>query len=225
MNNGELVSRISNQLRMITKDDYINDRFVLSVAQSIATKFITQKIQRRSLDRDMSMYVEVKCIEFEPENVFKCKYVEFRSCNKLSKSVKKIDELGLIYTRYGSSIKELYSIDRQSTVFTESTLYQLRTDSEREGSEGASDKFYILDGYIYVPREITTLSALVLALDQYELDCLCGCKEGNCESAWDKEFVCPDSMLEDVISYSIQNILQTKQIPEDEKPDLNNNSK
>lgn len=224
MNNGELVSRISNQLRMITKDDYINDRFVLSVAQSIATKFITQKIQRRSIDRDMSLYVEIKCIEFEPENVFKCKYVEFKSCNKLSKSKKKISELGLVYTRYGSSIKELYSIDRQSTVFEESTLYQFRTNSEREGSEAVQNKFYILDGYIYVPREIAALSALVLALDQYELDDMCGCSD-NCESAWDKEFICPDSMLEDVIGYAVQNILQTKQIPEDEKPDLNNNSK
>ena len=224
MNNGELVSRISNQLRLITKDDYINDRFVLSVAQSIATKFITQKIQRHSIDRDMSLYKEVKCIEFEPENVFKCKYVEFKSCNELSKSKKTITELGLVYTRYGSSIKELYSIDRQSTIFTESTLYQLRINSEREGNKVGKEKFYILDGYIYIPKEIRTLSGIVLAIDQYELDEVCGCSEG-CESAWDKEFICPDSMLEDVIGYTIQNILQTKQIPEDEKPDLNNNSK
>ena len=56
MKNGKLASRIANQLRMITKDDYINDRFVLSVAQTIALKFITQKTNRRSIDRDMSLY-------------------------------------------------------------------------------------------------------------------------------------------------------------------------
>jgi hypothetical protein len=224
MNNGKLVSRIAQQLRMITKDDYINDRFVLNVAQTIATKFITQKTTRRSIDRDMSLYVEIKCIEFEPENVFKCNYVEFKSCVKLSKSKKNISELGLIFTRYGSSIKELYSIDRNSSTFSESTLYQLRMDSQREGSENAQDKFYILGGHIYVPREIEALSGLVLAIDQFEVDCLCGCTE-DCESAWDKEFICPDSMLEDVISYSIQNILQTKQIQPDENPDLNENSK
>ncbi len=224
MNNAEFVSRVSNQLRLITKDDYINDRLVLSAGQSISKKFITQKIQRRSVDRDMSLYVEVKCIEFEPEDVFKCKYVEFKSCNKLSKSKKKISDLELVYTRYGSSIKELYSIDRESTVFLESTLYQLRNDSNRESSKESSNKFYILDGYVYVARSIQTLSALVLALDQYELDAVSGCSD-NCESAWDKEFICPDSMLEDVVNYTTQNIAQTKQIPEDEKPDLNNNSK
>ena len=224
MNNGNLVSRIAQQLRMITKDDYINDRFVLSVAQTIATKFITQKTTRRSIDRDMSLYVEIKCIEFEPENVFKCKYVEFKSCTELSKSKKSIAELGLIFTRYGSSIKELYSIDRNSSTFSESTLYQLRMDSQREGSENAQDKFYILGGHIYISREIEAVSGLVLATDQFEVDNFCDCTE-NCESAWDHKFIAPDSMLEDIISYTVQNILQTKQIPVDEKPDLSSNTK
>jgi len=224
MNNDELVSRISNQVRTITKDDYISDRFILAVAQTIATKFITQKIQRRSIDRDASLYREIKCIEFEPENIFKCAHVEFKSCDKLSKSKKNLKDLGLVFTRYGSSIKELYSIDRKSTILTESTLYQLRVNSDREGGENDVNKFYILGDHIYVPQEIVTLSGLVLALDQYELDDMCGCND-NCESAWKKEFIAPDSMLEDIISYSIQNILQTKQIPEDEAPNMNNNSK
>ena len=128
MNNREIVSRISSQIRMTAKDDYISDRFVLSVAETIAIKFLTQKIQTRSLDRDTFIYKEISCIEFEPEEVFKCKYVEFKSCKNLSKSVMSLDKLGMIYTRYGSSIKELYSIDRESTSFSESTLHQLRND-------------------------------------------------------------------------------------------------
>lgn len=224
MTNRELVSRISNQLRMISKDDYISDRFILSIAKTIAKKFITQKIKRRSIDRDASLYKEIKCIEFESENIFKCKYVEFKSCDKLSKSIKNIKDIDLVFTRYGSSIKELYSIDRMSTIFTESTLYQLRIDSDREGGDIPQDKFYILDGYIYIPQNVKTLSGLVLALDEYELDALCGCEE-KCESAWKKQFIAPDSMLEDVIGYTIQNITQTKQISPDEKPDLSNNIK
>lgn len=221
MNNRELVSRISNQLRMITKDDYISDRFVLNTAKSIATKFITQKIQRRSIDRDMSLFREVKCIEFEPVDIFSCKFVEFQSCEKLSKS--KVKFSNLIFTRYGSSIKELYSIDRKIS-FSESTLYQFRNNSERKGGLVDRNKFYILDDYIYITDSIEALSGLILTLDQYELDESCGCTD-NCESAWEKEFVCPDSMLEDVITYSVQNLSMTKSIPVDEKPDLSNNIK
>tara|TARA_R110002012_G_scaffold251922_1_gene429914 strand:+ start:1126 stop:1755 length:630 start_codon:yes stop_codon:yes gene_type:complete len=209
---------------MLSKDDYISDRFVLSTAKSIAKKFITQKLQKRSLDRDMSLFKEITCIEFEPVDTFSCSFVEFRTCEALSKSVKSLEDIELVFTRYGSSLKELYSIDRNSTVLTESTLYQLRGDSNREGSEEANDKFYLLNGHIYVPFKIKALSGLVLALDQFELDELCDCEE-NCESAWDKEFICPDSMLEDVIRYAVENIAMTKQIPEDSKPDLNNNSK
>jgi len=222
MNNGELVSRISNQLRMINEDDYISDRFVLSTAKTIARKFITQKIQRRSIDRDLSLYKEIRCIEFEPVDIYSCKYVEFKSCKKLSKSKIKITDL--VFTRYGSSIKELYTIDRK-TNFTESTLYQLRNDSEREGGNNSeSNKFYLLDNYIYVPDHVEALSGLILSLDHYDLDEACECTD-NCESAWQKQFVCPDSQIEDVISYTIQNLLQTKQIQPDEKPDLNSNSK
>lgn len=222
MKNREIVSRISNQIRMITKDDYVSDRLVLNVAKSIATKFMTQKIQRRAIDRDMSLFKEIKCIEFEPEDTFSCKFVEFRSCDKLSKSKAKFSDL--IYTRYGSSIKELYSIDRKNS-FYESTLYQFRNDSNRKGAENLpQNKFYVLDDHIYVPGEIDSLSGLVLATDHYELEESCGCTE-NCKSVWDYEFICPDSMLEDVIGMSLQNLGMTKNIPVDESPDLNNNKK
>ena len=129
-----------------------------------------------------------------------------------------------MFTRYGSSIKELYTIDRSKN-FTESTLYQLRNDSNRAGSEGMQDnKFYLLDGYIYVPDCVEALSGLVLSLDHFELDESCGCTE-NCDSVWDHDFVAPDSMLEDIIGYAIQNISMTKNIAPDEKPDLSNNIK
>lgn len=220
MNNREFVSRVSNQLRMTSKDEYISDRLVLSTGQSFSKKLITQKIQRRSIDRDMSLYKNIDCIEFEPVKAAKCEFVEFRLCDKLSKSVKKFSDL--IYTRYGSTIKELYSIDGKVS-FTESTRYQLRLDSQRDSSY-KPNKFYVLNDYIYIPDEIYTLSGLVLMLDQYELEQLSGCSD-CCESIWDKEFIVPDGMLEDVIGYTVQQLSVTKQIVPDESSDMNENKK
>lgn len=223
MKNAEFVSRVSSQLKLLTKDDYHSDRLILSTGETIARKFITQKIARRSIDRDASLFKEIKCIEFVPENVFKCSHIEFRSCEALSKSKKSLKDIGLIFTRYGSTIKQLHSIDRNSTTFTESTLYQLNIDSQRAGGEEFKNKFYIIDDHIYIPRKVKQLSALILATDQYELDELCDCEE-SCESAWEKDFICPDSMLDDVISYTLQHMAQSKQIPEDENPNLSNNN-
>lgn len=220
MNNREFVSRVSNQLRMTSKDEYISDRLVLSTGQSFSKKLITQKIQRRSIDRDMSLYKNIDCIEFEPVKAAKCEFVEFRLCDKLSKSVKKFSDL--IYTRYGSTIKELYSIDGKVS-FTESTLYQLRLDSQRDSSY-KPNKFYVLNDYIYIPDEIYTLSGLVLMIDQYELEQLSECSD-CCDSVWDKEFIAPDGMLEDVIGYTVQQLSVTKQIIPDESSDMNENKK
>jgi len=224
MTYGEVTSRIANQLKMLSKDAYISNRYILSVVIPTAIKFITQKINRRSIDRNMSLYKELECIEFENIDTFTCGITEFKSCNELSKSVKSIKDIGLIFTRYGSSIKELYSIDRDSTVFTESTLYQHRLDSQRQGSEGINSNFYILDNHIYVPRKIKTLSGLILAMDQYELKKLSGCTD-CCDSFWDFNFPCPDSILADVIQYSVEQIMVSKQIVSDEKGNMNENEK
>lgn len=218
MTKREFVSRVSNQVRMVSKDDYISDRLVLFTGMSIARKLITQKIQRRSIDRSMNLYTEITCLEFEPVDIFKCNYVEFKSCDKLSRSKKPIKDL--IYTRYGSSLKELYSIDRKYN-FKESTLYQLRNDSERQNSKASTDKFYLLEDHIYIPMDVCELNALAIHLDPYDLNQLSSCSD-KCKSAWEYDFVCPDSMLEDVLSYTIQNLLQSKSIQEDEAYNLNN---
>jgi hypothetical protein len=216
----EVVSRVSNQLRTLKKDEYLGRRFILKTAESIALKFITQAISRRSISRDSSLYTEVGCITFEPIDSFTCGVIEFKNCKELSKSTVKFE--GLINTRYGSSIKELYSIDRENT-FTQSTLYQYRNDSQRSSDYSDIDYYYIIDGYIYVPANIKTLSALILMQDQYDLAALSG--SAPCKSAFDFDFICPDSVLEDVISYTIQQISVTKSIPSDEKANLNENEK
>lgn len=224
MNNREFTSRVSSQLRMLSKDSYISDRLIISTGINIATKFITQKIQNRSLNRNANILSELNCIEFKEENIFKCGYVEFKSCKALSKSEKSLEDLGLIFTRYGSSIKELYSIDRDSSVFTESTLYQLRLDSNRAGHQKTPNKFYILDNHIYIPRSIKTLSGIGITTDLYETNEFNGCDKEDCKSYWDYDFVCPDSILEDVINYTVQQLSITKQIPKQETSNLNQNT-
>lgn len=223
MKNSEFVSRVNNELRLLNKDEYISDRYILRSGNVVARQIITQRIKERSLNRNAFLYRQVDCIEFEPINTVECPHIEFKLCKELSKSVKKFSDL--IYTRYGSSIKELYSIDGQYN-FTESTLYQLRNDSQRAGSFYSNSKFYMLNDYIYIPEKIKTLSGRILMPDQYELDLISNCGgEINCESIWDKDFICPDSHLNDVINYTIQRVTIPKQIPEDEKANLNSNDK
>ena len=224
MTNREFVSRVANQLRMLSKDDYVSDRLILSTGISISKKLLTQQLNGRSLNRNSFVFKEITCIEFKDIDKFTCPYVEFKSCKHLSKSVKSIKDIDLIYGRYGSSVKELYSIDNLSQSLTQSTLYQLRNDSKRQGYEQKANKFYVLDGHIYVPARVRTLSALILGMDQYEMDKVSNCSEG-CKSAWEYDFIASDNVLDDVISYTVQQLSLTKQIPEDESANLSNSAK
>jgi len=220
LKNSEVVARISTQLRMLNKDDYTSKRFIIKTAENIALKFITQTITRRSLDRQSSMYREIECIDFEPIDTTLCNVPDFRDCRELSISVKKFPNL--IFTRYGSSIKELYSIDR-SHIFTSSTLSEFRNSQQRRNDFEKEDFFYIINDHIYVPARIKKLSALILMQDQYELDIIAGLD--ICEGYFDKLFIAPDSLLEDIIAFSIQQISTIKSIPEDEKDNLSSNDK
>ena len=217
----EFTSRVSTQLKMISKDDYYNDRLILSTGQSISKKFISQKLRNKGLGRGDYLFTEVPCIEFEKVDVYSCPYIEFRSCRAISKSKCRLESV--LHTKQGFAIKALYSIDRFSKTYTQDTLHNHRINSQRYGYE-PFDKFFILDNYIYVLGDVKILSGLMLSLDIYDLESSFKCSD-NCESAWDKEFVCPDDVLEDVIQYTVQNMLQTKQIPEDENPNLNSNER
>lgn len=215
--NSEIVSRVKNQLKFLTKDDNINDRFILYTARNIATTYISQRLKDMSLYREYNLFEYIECVELEKVRPYYCNIFEFKSCEKLVKSKKKIPNL--IYSRLGSSLKEVSSVDNKYT-FKQSTLSQYRRNIKRKGFV-KGENFYILDDYLYIPDvNVKKVNLLVLALDLYDLNQLSSCNE-DCMSAWDYKFVCPDKLLEQVIRDTVQQLTITKQIREDENPNLN----
>src|SRR5690606_33563428 len=121
---------------------------------------------------------------------------EFRSCRQLKRSKLQLPEL--IYSRFGSSLKEVTSIDNQHT-FYPTTPSQWRQNKKRS-LQSKKDYFYIQDGYLYLPdSDVDAVNLLVLTQDLYDLEQCSECSKQKCKSAWDYEFVCPDKLLEVVI--------------------------
>lgn len=223
MTNNQIVSRITNGLKTLNKDDRISRRYILNVAQNIATLLISQKLRDKSLFREDNLYITIDCFEMEKKDRFNCDIIEFRSCEKLMRSKEKLP--CLIYSRYGSSIKEVTSID-YSTLFKPSTVSQFRRDKQRE-FQADSRKFYIRDGYLYLPdSEVEAVSLYLLTVDEYKARQVSGCSsEDPCKSAWDFEFICPDKLLNPVIQETIKEVSFQKQIVEDTNPNLDENLK
>ena len=65
ISNREAVSRVKNQLRLISKDANLPSRFILFVLQNIAESYLSKKARDRSLYRYSDLYKEVPCVEME----------------------------------------------------------------------------------------------------------------------------------------------------------------
>lgn len=220
MLNSEIASRISSTLKTNSKDGKLSRRLILSVATSKAKFLISQKLNDKSLHREQNLYQTIPCVEMVDDNIIKCPIIEFRSCRNLKRSKKRLPEL--IHSRYGHSLKEVLSLD-ENTSFINIAPAQYRLNKSRS-LQVKSKYFYVKDGYLYLPDcDIQSVNLIVLTQDLYELNEMCECKDGGCKSAWDYEFICPDKLLEIVIQETIKELSITKQIQEDINPNLNPN--
>ena len=222
MTNGEITSRIINTFKALSKDVRLSRRYVLKMLQNKATFYISQKLSDKSLFREMNLYKILDCFEMEKIDIYKCDIIEFRSCKKLMKSKKKLPDL--IFSKYGSSILEVTSLDGEY-LFKAITPVQYRMNKQRAGNNINKQFFYIKDGYLYIPdSEIAVVSLSLITLELYDLEQCSSCSKEKCKSAWEFEFIVPDKLLEVVISETLKELSINRQIQEDQNQNLQDNA-
>ena len=218
MNNLEITSRILNTLKSLGKDGRISRRYILKVAQEKAKFLIGQKNGENSLYREQNLYSTLECLEMEKTDLIKCPIIEFRSCKQLMRSKKQLPEL--IHSKYGASVKEVTSLDGEHLLLP-ITPYQYRLNKQRK-TDSAENYFYVKGNFLYIPDlEVQMVQVNLITQDLYELEQCSECKEKNCKSVWDYEFVCSDKLLEIVLQETLKEVSMTKQIQADQNPNLN----
>lgn len=221
MTNREIVSRIRNDLNSINKDSRKSRRYILKTLRDKASFLIAQKMNDRSLFREDNLYDVVECFELESIEVVKCDIIEFRRCKSIMKSKCKIPKL--IYSRYGSSLKEVTGIDNEIE-FKATTPSQYRRDKIRGFSD--YNYYYIKDEYLYlIDSEVERVNLYLITTETEKINECSACKECDCKSLWDYEFKVPSKLTEVVIAETLKEILPSIQIPTDENPNLNSNEK
>lgn len=224
MTNGEFVSNIIGGLNSLNKDDYISRRLVLSAGRSLVSTFISQRLDQKKVWQDYGLINTLHCFELKKDDIVSCDIVEFRRCNSLMKSKKKLPKL--LYGNLKMSITNVYSLDG-GVNYTYKTPKQYFLDKNRKYSDIIkTDTYYVHNGYLYIPdSNVEAVDIDLITLDLYELDRLSGCSGNKCKSVWDYEFICPDKLLGNVIDLTYQKIYNKKRIPEDENPNLDSNLK
>lgn len=227
--NAEVISRVANGLKALTKDSYISGQYIIGIAKTKAKFLMSQKWDEMTLNKEDNLITTIPCLRLKRIKSKDCGIVEFKLCDKLMKSCEKLPEL--LSGKNGPSVLSVLSIDGSiSYRYITPRLYSdLKRRKYRKGGHGY---FYIKDGYLYIPDSLNELVDMeVILLDKDEADVVSECIdsddiESGCKSKLDAEFVCPDRFLDLVIKDTIQEIGNFYRTSvEDENPNLDENQK
>lgn len=218
MTNLEFVSQISGILKSNNKDNRIPKRMILAVGRDVATFLVAQKLLDRTITQETNLYSTIDCFEFEKIEAKRCPSVEFRMCKTLMKSLKPLPKL--VFSRLGASIKDIVALDGDF-LFSFVDEAQFRRNKKRKHQLKNQIFVYLgTDNHLYIPdREIFSLDLTVLTLDNLTAEDCSACREKDeCDNLWSKEFIVSDKILETVKDVTLQRILMSKQIREDNNP-------
>lgn len=227
--NGEIISRIANGLKALTKDSYISGRYIVNIARTKAKFLMSQKWDELSLNKEDDIIKSVPCFRLQRIKSKDCGIVEFRLCDKLMKSCCKLPEV--ISGKKGPSILSVLSVDGGLS-YRYITPRQYSDIKRRKYKSGSQGYFYIKDDYLYLPDSLNEVVDMeLITTDKDEADSVSECIDSSdietgCKSKLESDFVCPDRFLELVIRDTIQevgNFYRTS--TKDENPNLDEHQK
>ena len=214
MTNLEFVSQISGILKSNNKDNKIPKRLILKVGQDASTFLIAQKLMDRTISSETNLFTTIPCFEFEQIESKNCPSIEFRMCKTLMKSKEPLPKL--VFSRLGASIRDIVALDGDF-VFTFVDETQYRRNKKRQHQ--LKDQVFVYlgaDNHLYIPdREILSLDLTILTIDTTAAEECSSCKEKDCRSFWDYEFIASSKLIEAVKDITIQRLQITRTLQED----------
>ena len=200
-------------------DDYEKKKFVAKAENLTVGQLL-------DVWAEESLYTHINCMEMERVRKIDCCFDEFKLCRILMRSKKRLPDM--IYTRIGPAIIKVSNI-MDDIIFTSISLRKYANNKERKYGNIDQYYYYVNDGYIYIPDiNIEAINVDLITLDRKAALELGGCgaeKDKPCTSQWDYDFICPDKLLEYVVSETLRETITKLQIPTDENPDMDINKK
>jgi hypothetical protein len=200
MTNKEAVSRIRAMFKLISSDDDISDRAILSELRSTTHQEIKRQTDKRKLLASPNIFTEIPCVEMVEANLVEC--CSYVSDCKIARSKYKLPKIG--ENIYGLLMRGVYSIDRSTSFsFITPTRYSNYVALKTKRLE---DFYWVYDGYLYISNPLIEMVS-VSAYFEEDVDPLlfsCSGDGGNeCPpNPLDLEFKCP-GFLEDAIMLQV----------------------
>lgn len=224
ISNAEFAGRVANDLNALTKDAHISKRWILSIGQTKAESYVVQHWDDGSLIEDQSLLTCVPCVKMIEVDKIDCCDAVFSLCGVLMRSEHRLP--GLVYFSRGPLVASVSNVDG-TRFYKYQRLEAYRNESKRKYADKASKRFYVDDGYIYIPDDhIELIDVCYFTMKRYEALELSSCKPPkSCESEWEHEFIYPIKLIENIVSETVRECAMKIQIPDDDNPDMDTNQK
>lgn len=217
----EVISRVQNGLNSLTKDMRIPKRYILAVLKETGTFLLSQKMRDKSIYRETDLFTWLHCVELKNIDVIKCPVFEFRRCNSVMRSKKKLPKI--IGSKYGYAVLMVTSVDGENTLSVTSLMEFTSLRNRKDYKKFAGNFFYISDDYLYAPdSEIELVDVLALTIDEDHEECS-SCKDSKCKSAYEIDFPLPESVANSVVQETIREISLRLGVQRDENGNLDQN--
>lgn len=225
MTNGEFVSGILNDAKLLNKDTYIPRRHVLDKARSIVRTYVAQRLDSFDLSNEFDIVTTVPCVELESVDYVKCGSVDLAHCRSIMRTKSKLPDT--INGRITFGVLRVTAIDGEYE-FKIVSPQKFRGKMQNRYVRDKERYALIQDGYLVLPNsEVEAVSMELISFDDDAAeDCGCGNsgKKKKCKKLWDKKFICPSNIFTMVRDKTMQEISSTYlQIRKDENPNMDEN--
>lgn len=228
MTKRQFVSDVKNDLLALNVDQHISARFILSKAEDFVKDIISQR-PLSSFLRDFDFVTQLTCFEMERVESIKCPIAEFRTCDNIMKSVKKLPKTVLSSMGY-----TILSVSNMIDDVADHIEY-VRLDKPTDYSAAKKRRFgkhfayfYVMDDYLYLLNTKNKLVNIVAVFeDDEEVKEASECEDcDTCASKLDSKFVCPEKYRARVKEATVTSLFNFyKRNIVDENPDMDSNQK
>lgn len=218
---GQLISQIRNQLRIVNEDSRVSRRFIWSLIDKHARWLIKRESSKLRLLKMDYLFQTLHCVPvIEVPSSDECCGIK-TSC-KIWRTKDKIQH---VYTdEDGIILKAVYSVDG-SEEFTPIKLQEFMRKTENPHSRYDKARYYYYNnGYLYFPNtHVRMVQIKGYFIDEVINQCKDEDKGKECKAHEDKRLRIPDYLVGELMEHVINDMINSKKVPEDVRIDKNEN--
>lgn len=214
MTNRQIVSDIRSMFKLISSDNLLNDRVVLSECRSVANMLVKQTFDKRKGWNSPNLFAFIPCLEMEKVPLSEC--CEYTSPYMIAKSKVQLPKIG--EGLFGSAIQAVLGLDGKK-IFKETNPRRF-ANTLKLGLKNSDVYFWILNDYLYITNEDTASVNLYAYFTEDIPNSLlypgedCDCKnkpdiDNLCANPLDHKFYFLDNRLSDLKNIVYKNLLST----------------